>query len=68
MTNLVDKFNGNSCWNNQVHKLGVKFGEIIGFKNIVEKWVDKLAEKIRWNNLVEKLIGKSLQFTVYSVA
>ena len=45
-------------------KLGVKFGEIIGLKNIVEKWVDNLAEKIRWNNWVEKLSWKSLQCTV----
>ena len=32
--------------NNQVHKLGVKRGEIIGLTSIVEKWVDYLAEKI----------------------
>ena len=67
MTNLVKKFNGEICWNNQVHKFGVQFGEIIGLTNIVEKWVDNLAEKIRWNNLVEKLSWTSLQCTLYSV-
>ena len=39
--------------------MGVRFGEIIGFKNIVEKWVDNMAEQIRWNNWVEKFSWKS---------
>ena len=26
--------------------MGVQFGEIIGLKNIVEKWVNRMAEKI----------------------
>ena len=56
-----------NLFENQVHKLGVQFAEIIGLKNIVKKWVDNLAEKIRWNNWVEKLSWKSLQCTVYSV-
>ena len=42
MTNLVYKFN----WNNQAHKLGVRFGEIIGLKNLVEYWVDNLVTKL----------------------
>ena len=42
MMNLVDKFNGNS----QVHKLGVRFGAIIGFKTIVEKWLDNLMTRL----------------------
>ena len=48
-------------------KLCVQFGEIIGFKNIVEKWMDNLAKIFRWNNLVEKLSWTSLQCTLYSV-
>ena len=55
------------CLNNPVHKLGVKFGEIIEFKKFVEKWVDNLAEKIRWSSWVEKFSWKSLQCTEYSV-
>ena len=42
MTNLVDKFN----WNNQVYKLGVKFGEIIRLHKLVEIWVDNLVTKL----------------------
>ena len=51
--------------NNQVHKLCVKFGEIIGFKNIVEKWVDNLAEKNKGKSWVEKWSFEKL--TVYGV-
>ena len=40
MTILVSKVNGKISLNNQVHTLGVKFGEIIGFTNFVEKWVN----------------------------
>ena len=50
------------CLNNQVHKLGVKFGDIIRLKNIVERWVDNLAEQIMWNIWVDKL-----SCTVYGV-
>ena len=68
---LDDQFGEQNLWeiclNNQMHKLGVRFGEIIGLKNIVEKWVDNLAEKISWNNWFEKLSWKSLQCMVYSV-
>ena len=40
--NLVDKFNGN----NQAHKFGVQFCEIIGLTNFVEKWVDNFVTKL----------------------
>ena len=30
---------------NHVHKLSVKICEIIGFKKVVEKWVENLAKK-----------------------
>ena len=35
--NLMEFF-----WNNQAHKFGVKFVEIIGLNNFVEKQVDNL--------------------------
>ena len=42
MTTLVNKFNGN----NQAHKLGVQFSEIIGLINLVGKWLDNLVTKL----------------------
>ena len=42
MTNLGDKFNVNIFWN----KLGVKFVEIIGLINLLEKGVDNLVTKL----------------------
>ena len=42
MTNLVNTFDGN----NQAHKLGVTFGEIIGLANFVEKWMANLVTKL----------------------
>ena len=59
MTNLVNKFIGKICWNNQVHKLGVQFGETIGLKNMVEKWVENLAEKIGGIIGLRNLFGKA---------
>ena len=46
MTNFVDKFYGKIVWNNQVQKLGIKFSEIIGLTNLVEKLVDNLVTKL----------------------
>ena len=46
MTYLLDKFNGIFFWNNQAHKFGVKFSEIIGLTNLVEKLVDNLVTKL----------------------
>ena len=45
--------------------MGVQFGETIGFKNIVEKWVDNLAEENKGNSWVEKWSFEKL--TVYGV-
>ena len=43
---LVDKLNGTFFWNNQAHKFGVIFSEIIGLTNFVEKLVDNLVTKL----------------------
>ena len=44
--NLVENFYGKVCWNNQVHKLGVQFSEIIGLNNLMEKFGDNLGTKL----------------------
>ena len=51
-----------------MHKLGVQFGETIGLKNMVEKWVENLAEKIGGIIGLRNLVGKaySVRCTVYS--
>ena len=41
MTNLGEKFIVNIFWEN----MGVKFVEIIGLTNLVEKWVNNLVTK-----------------------
>ena len=46
MINLMDHHNGKICWNNQVHNLILKFGDIIGFTNLVEKWVYNVVTKL----------------------
>ena len=56
MTILMNRVNGKISLNNQVHTLGVKFGEIIGFTNFVEKWVNDWWQNWVYN-LVEYLFG-----------
>ena len=58
----MQTFNGKICWNNQVCKLGVKFGEIICLNNLMEKLVDNLVY-----NLVEQLFGKFCQYCVAKI-
>ena len=46
MTYFVKKFNGKIGWNNYVLDLGEQFGEIIGFKSVVENWVENCVTKL----------------------
>ena len=46
MNMLVENFYVKICWNNQVHKVVEKFGEIIRFNILVEKWVDNMMKKM----------------------